>query len=94
VHPALAQARYEPSEGGTYDGIVLQRLKWLGGFAIDYGSVALFVLLAAVFQLGDRIGDSHRQIEERGPEGLFGLLFAVVAAKLWHDVREDRRRGS
>jgi uncharacterized membrane protein YccC len=70
---------------------VLQTLKWLGEFAIDYGSVALFVVLAAVFQIGDRIGDSHPQIEERGLEGLFGLLFAVVAVKLWHDVREDRR---
>jgi len=70
---------------------VLQRLKWLGGFAIDYASVALFVFLVAVFQLGDRIGGAYPEIEERGPEGLFGLVFAVVAVKLWHDVREDRR---
>jgi hypothetical protein len=68
----------------------LQRLKWLGEFAIDYGSIALFVLLAAVFQLGSCGGNRYG---EPDPGGLFGILFAVVAVKLWHDVREDRRRG-
>jgi hypothetical protein len=74
---------------GSYDGVVLQRLRWIGAFAIDYGSVTLFVFLAAVFQLGG----AYSEIEERGPEGWFGVLFAVVAVKLWHDVREDRGRG-
>lgn len=78
----------------SYDAIVLRRLKWLGAFAIDYGSIATFVLLAAMFQLGNCAADANRLPgAERGPEGWFGLLFAVVAVKLWHDVREDRRRG-
>lgn len=39
---------------------MLRRLKWLGAFAIDYGSIALFVLLAAMFQLGNCTANANR----------------------------------
>jgi hypothetical protein len=62
--------RYELSGLRSYDVIVLQKLKWLGAFAIDYGSVALFVLLAAMSQLGSWFADADRlEGAERGPEG-------------------------
>jgi hypothetical protein len=71
-------------------GSCWRRLKWLVEFAIDYGSIALFLSLAVVFQLSSGGGDKYG---ESDPGGLFGVLFAVFAVKLWHDVREDHRRG-
>lgn len=46
---------------------MLHRLKWLGEFAIDTVPSRCLSFLAAVFQLGDRIGDSHPQISFSAP---------------------------
>jgi hypothetical protein len=55
-------------------GSCWRRLKWLVEFAIDYGSIALFLSLAVVFQLSSGGGDKYG---ESDPGGLFGVLFAV-----------------
>jgi hypothetical protein len=67
---------------------VLGKLKCVGAFVVDYGSITLVVGLAAIFLLGN----CGNRLEEAGPEGLIGIGFSVLAVKLWHDVREDRRK--
>jgi len=86
---ARARSRKDtaPEGRGSTIGNVLRKAKWLGEFMVDYGSIALVVGLAALFLLGNR----ENPYGEHGPEGLIGIGFSVLAVKLWHDVREDRR---
>ena len=71
----------------------MRRLKWLGAFAIDSRSIALFVFLGAVFQLGNGVGNAYLEDWGARSGGLIGLLLAVVAVKLlgWSSVAMLRR---
>ena len=73
----------------------MRRLKSVTEFAIDYGSIALVALVAAIFLWGA----VERQTTPQGlpPEmtgigTMFGVLLAALAVKLWRDVREERGR--
>ncbi|TMC68290.1 MAG: hypothetical protein E6J13_14930 [Chloroflexi bacterium] len=75
----------------------MRRLKWLTDFAIDYGSIALVVFVAAIFLWGaiePAFVPQELPPEMSGITTLFGILLLALALKLWRDVRGERRRKS
>ena len=74
----------------------MRRLQWLIAFAIDYGSIALVGLVAAIYLWGTverLINPPDLPPEMSGIGSVFGALFVLLAMKLWREVREDRKRG-
>lgn len=74
---------------------VMRRVKWLVDFAIDYGSIALVSLIAAIFFWGaieHRMNPADLPPELSGVSTIFGVLLALLAVKLWRDVRQERHR--
>ena len=69
----------------------MKRLKWLVNFAIDYGSIALVLFVAAIFLLGNAV-NPPRSPGMSGVGTVFGVVLVALALKLWSDVRRERSR--
>jgi hypothetical protein len=73
---------------------VMRRVKRLVNFVIDYGSIALVLMVAAIYLWGtvDRVVNPPLSPGMSGIATVFGVLLVLLAVKLWRDVRSERRR--
>jgi hypothetical protein len=72
----------------------MRRVKRLVNIAIDYGSIALVLMVAATYLWGtvDRVVSPSLSPGMSGIATVFGVLLVLLAVKLWRDVRSERRR--
>jgi hypothetical protein len=72
----------------------MKRVRWFMNFAIDYGSIALVLVVAAIYLWGT-VDVAINPPVSPGMSGLatvFGVLLVLLAVKLWRDVRSERSR--
>jgi membrane protein YdbS with pleckstrin-like domain len=72
----------------------MKGVKWLVTFAIDYGSIALVLAVAAIYLWGTVDVAINPPVSSgmSGIAAVFGVLLVLLAVKVWRDVRSDRSR--